>query len=82
MHGGVGAPVQHRGLHLLDEHALAADLVQGHVLSAVTGRLHEDQLGIDAGRAERSGDGLGLGAGLRAPPGRQPEGTTLDHEVS
>ena len=70
VHGDVGAAVEDGVLDLLDEHALAADRVQRHVLAAVAGRLDEHELG----RAVRSprqrvGDGLGLGPRLRAARG-------------
>ena len=51
VHGDVGAPVEHGLLDLLDEHALAADHVQRHVLAAVAGRLDEHQLDVAAGGA-------------------------------
>ena len=51
MHGDLGATVEHRPLHLLDEHALAADRVQRHVvgLRAVAERLDQHELGVEPG---------------------------------
>ena len=74
MHGGLGAAIEHGLLDLLDEHTLAADRVQGYRLVAVTGRLDEQQLGGPSGRrGDRLGEEVGLGPGLWAPPGRQPQ---------
>ena len=70
VHGDLGTTVEHGPLHLLREHALAADRVQGDVagLGAVAERLDQHQFGVDALRAELIGDRLGLGAGLARCP--------------
>ena len=70
VHGDVGAPVEHGLLDLLDEHALAADRVQRHVLAAVAGRLDEHQLDVAPGRrGDRVGDGLRPAFGPAGCPG-------------
>ena len=73
VHGDVGAAVEHGLLDLLDEHALAADHVQRHVLAAVTGRVDEHELGLAPGRrrrARRRRPGPGCApAGSRGWPG-------------
>ena len=75
VHGDVGATVEHGLLDLLDEHALPTDRVQRHVLAAVAGRVDEDELDrrTRSPRPQRVGDGLRLGARLRAAPGRQAQ---------
>ena len=47
VHREVGAPVEHGGLHLLGEHALAAELVDGHVEAPVALRVDDDELHLD-----------------------------------
>ena len=74
MHGGLGATVEHSLLDLFDEHTLTTDRVQRYRLVAVAGRLDENQLGGSSGRrGDRLGDEVGLGPGLWATPGRQPQ---------
>ena len=75
VHGEVGAAVEDRGLHLLGEHALAAQLPDRHVEAAVALRVDDDQLdrdvGVDGARAARRRARPASGrAGSRAsPPG-------------
>ena len=68
VHGEVGPPVEHRGLHLLDEHALAAQLPDRDVEPLVGHRLDDDELDVEAGLGgpEQRGHVLGLPAGQRA----------------
>ena len=73
VHRQVGAPVEHRLLDLLDEHALATDRVEGHVLARVTARLDERQLDVEPGLAECGGDEFGLGCRLGAPAGGESQ---------
>ena len=65
VHGQVGSSVEHGALHLLDEHALAADLVERDVETHVAGRLDGDQLDdATRGHSDRRRDGSGLSEGL------------------
>ena len=57
VHGDVGAAVEHGLLHLLHEHAGAADRVDRHVALLVTGGRHDHELGVAAEQRDR-----------RAPP--------------
>ena len=82
MHGRVCSSVEHGRLHLFDEDALAADLMERNVLTAIPRRLDEHQLAVDPGGPERGRDRFGLGPRLWAPPSGQAEGGPLTHEVS
>ena len=75
MDGDLGATIEHGPLHLLREHALAADRVQRDVagLCAVAERLDQHQLGLDAMCTESIGDRLCLGASLGATPCGDPD---------
>ena len=70
VHGDVGAPVDHRLLHFLHEHAGATHRVDGRVGARVTRRGDDDQLRV---AAEERDDPLGLPAGERAPARRDAE---------
>ena len=76
VHGGVGIPPDHRGLHLLDEHPLAPEPVERHVEPAVPVGLHHHQRRRDTPDSlEQRGHPLGLPQGQRRAPGGQPERT-------
>ena len=81
--GHVGPAVEHRGLDLLGEHALAAQLVDGDVEPPVALRLHRDQLGLEA-RAPAAWTSATMRSAChsaRADPCRDPEhGLSLDLE--
>ena len=69
--GEVGPAVEHGGLHLLGEDALAAELPDRDVEPAVALRVDDDELDLDVGvdGAQQRGDVLGLPPGERAAPG-------------
>jgi hypothetical protein len=71
VHSQVRPAVEHRLLHLLDEHALTTELPDGHVLVAVAGGLGDHQLDDEVGarRPQATGDGLGLPPCQCAPTG-------------
>ena len=70
MHRDVGATVEHRLLDLFHEHALAAHLVDRHVLAPIAGGLDHEQLHH---LVEERGDEVGLEPGQRAPASRGPQ---------
>ena len=69
----VGLSVEHRELHLLDEHAGAAELVDRDVGPLISAGLHDHELDV---AAEQLGHALGLPARQRAPSRREA------HQVS
>ena len=79
VHGEIGPTVEHRGLDLLDEDALAAHLPDRDVEAGVGDGLHDDLLDGDldpaapAGVGQQRGDVVGLPQGQGAAPGRGPE---------
>ena len=70
MHGEVGASLEHGLLHLLGEHARAADGVEIGALVAVAGRRDEHELDV---LAQQRGDALRLPARERAAARRDAE---------
>ena len=65
--GEVGVAVEDRGLHLLDEHTLSAELVDRAIARPVAQRLDEHELDVDVGdrsaRADRPHARLATGRG-------------------
>ena len=75
MHRQVGAPVEHRLLHLLGEHALPPDRVERHParLGSIAVGLDQDEFDLVTVLAELIRHGLGLGDRLRTPPRRDAD---------
>ncbi len=75
MHGEIGAAVEHRGLHLLDEHALAAHRLDRDVEPPIGGGLHDHE--VDAGHAH----GAQAGCHVLRLPARQGAAASGDAQV-
>ena len=75
VHREVGPAVEHGLLHLLHEHALAAEGADRRVGAGVARGLHQDQLDVQAGvhGLQQRGHVLGLPAGQGTAPGRQAQ---------
>ena len=75
---GVGPAVEHRRLHLLGEHTLAAELGDGHVEAPVALGLDHDQLDLErgVGGAQQVGDVRRLPAGQLGAARRDAQGAT------
>ncbi len=73
--GEVGAPLQNRGLHLLDEHPLATQLPDRDLPALVAGGRDHHQLDLQPGLGGAQGAGhlVGLPPGQLAAPGGDPQ---------
>ena len=81
----IGASFKNSGLYFLDEHALAADLMQRRTdrLGSIAERVDEHRIGLQIGRCmqEQVTDMLGLPSRERARPSRRPE-SGVSHDSS